>query len=62
MVRFPDREGHQIFLEPEGLDSDRIYPNGISSSLPEEVQREFLATIPGLEASGHAPSCLCDRI
>jgi tRNA uridine 5-carboxymethylaminomethyl modification enzyme len=49
VVRFPDRDGHQIFLEPEGLDSDWVYPNGISSSLPEEVQREFLRTIPGLE-------------
>jgi tRNA uridine 5-carboxymethylaminomethyl modification enzyme len=51
VVRFPDRRGHQIFLEPEGLDTRSVYPNGISSSLPEEVQREFLATIPGLEAA-----------
>ena len=51
VVRFPDRQGHQIFLEPEGLDTQSVYPNGISSSLPEEVQREFLATIPGLEAA-----------
>jgi tRNA uridine 5-carboxymethylaminomethyl modification enzyme len=49
VVRFPDRQSHQIFLEPEGLDTQSVYPNGISSSLPEEVQREFLATIPGLE-------------
>ena len=49
VVRFPDRDGHQIFLEPEGLDTHWIYPNGISSSLPETVQRAFLATIPGLE-------------
>ena len=49
VVRFPDRESHQIFLEPEGLDSYWVYPNGISSSLPEAVQREFLSTIPGLE-------------
>lgn len=47
--RFHDKERHQIFLEPEGLDSDLIYPNGISTSLPPEVQTEFLKTIPGLE-------------
>lgn len=47
--RFFDKERHQIFLEPEGLDSDLIYPNGISTSLPAEVQIEFLKTIPGLE-------------
>jgi tRNA uridine 5-carboxymethylaminomethyl modification enzyme len=49
IVRFGDRDGHQIFLEPEGLDDTTVYPNGISTSLPEEVQREILATIPGLE-------------
>jgi tRNA uridine 5-carboxymethylaminomethyl modification enzyme len=49
VVRFPDRDSHQIFLEPEGLETDWVYPNGISSSLPEDVQREILATIPGLE-------------
>ena len=49
VVRFAGREGHQIFLEPEGLDDDTIYPNGISTSLPEEVQRALLKTIPGLE-------------
>ena len=43
------REGHQIFLEPEGLDDDTVYPNGISTSLPEDVQRALVATIPGLE-------------
>jgi tRNA uridine 5-carboxymethylaminomethyl modification enzyme len=47
--RFYDKERHQIFLEPEGLDSDLIYPNGISTSLPAEVQKEFLKTIPGLQ-------------
>jgi tRNA uridine 5-carboxymethylaminomethyl modification enzyme len=47
--RFGDRDGHQIFLEPEGLDDDTVYPNGISTSLPEDVQRGLLATIPGLE-------------
>jgi tRNA uridine 5-carboxymethylaminomethyl modification enzyme len=51
VVRFAQRDSHQIFLEPEGLDDDTIYPNGISTSLPEEVQREFLATIPGLETA-----------
>jgi tRNA uridine 5-carboxymethylaminomethyl modification enzyme len=49
VVRFAGRETHQIFLEPEGLDDDTVYPNGISTSLPEEVQRDLLATIPGLE-------------
>jgi tRNA uridine 5-carboxymethylaminomethyl modification enzyme len=49
IVRFGDREGHQIFLEPEGLDDDTVYPNGISTSLPEDVQLALLATIPGLE-------------
>jgi tRNA uridine 5-carboxymethylaminomethyl modification enzyme len=49
IVRFADRERHQIFLEPEGLDDSTVYPNGISTSLPAEVQAEFLATIPGLE-------------
>ncbi|MDE1174906.1 MAG: tRNA uridine-5-carboxymethylaminomethyl(34) synthesis enzyme MnmG [Parvibaculaceae bacterium] len=49
VVRFGDRDGHQIFLEPEGLDDDTIYPNGISTALPEEIQEAFLRTIPGLE-------------
>ncbi len=49
VVRFADRARHQIFLEPEGLDSAIIYPNGISTSLPEEVQQAMLASIPGLE-------------
>jgi len=49
VVRFAERERHQIFLEPEGLDDPTIYPNGISTSLPEDVQRAFIATIPGLE-------------
>jgi tRNA uridine 5-carboxymethylaminomethyl modification enzyme len=49
IVRFTARESHQIFLEPEGLDDDTIYPNGISTSLPEEVQRALVASIPGLE-------------
>ena len=49
IVRFGDRDGHQIFLEPEGLDDTTVYPNGISTSMPEEVQSAILATIPGLE-------------
>ncbi|TGQ35016.1 tRNA uridine-5-carboxymethylaminomethyl(34) synthesis enzyme MnmG [Mesorhizobium sp. M00.F.Ca.ET.216.01.1.1] len=49
IVKFGDREGHQIFLEPEGLDDDTVYPNGISTSLPEDVQLAMLKTIPGLE-------------
>jgi tRNA uridine 5-carboxymethylaminomethyl modification enzyme len=49
VVRFKERESHQIFLEPEGLDDNTIYPNGISTSLPENVQHAFLKTIPGLE-------------
>ena len=48
IVRFGDRDGHQIFLEPEGLDDCTVYPNGISTSLPEDVQLAMLATIPGL--------------
>jgi tRNA uridine 5-carboxymethylaminomethyl modification enzyme len=49
VVRFAARESHQIFLEPEGLDDDTIYPNGISTSLPEDVQAALVRTIPGLE-------------
>ena len=49
VVRFAERTHHQIFLEPEGLDDDTIYPNGISTSLPRDVQEAFIATIPGLE-------------
>lgn len=49
IVRFSDKPSHQIFLEPEGLDSDLIYVNGFSTSLPEEIQREAIAKIPGLE-------------
>lgn len=48
VVRFAERDRHQIFLEPEGLDDDTVYPNGISTSLPEEVQQAVLETIPGL--------------
>ena len=49
VVRFAGRDRHQIFLEPEGLDDDTVYPNGISTSLPRDVQLELLKTIPGLE-------------
>ena len=49
VVRFAERDSHQIFLEPEGLDDHTVYPNGISTSLPEDVQAAFLKTIPGLE-------------
>src|SRR3954447_8932613 len=48
IVRFGERDGHQIFLEPEGLDDPTVYPNGISTSLPEDVQLALVATIPGL--------------
>jgi len=49
VIRFADRDSHQIFLEPEGLDDPTVYPNGISTSLPAEVQTALVATIPGLE-------------
>ncbi len=49
VVRFADKSAHQIFLEPEGLDDDTVYPNGISTSLPEDVQERFIRTIAGLE-------------
>jgi tRNA uridine 5-carboxymethylaminomethyl modification enzyme len=49
IVRFADRDSHQIFLEPEGLDDPTVYPNGISTSLPDAIQDQFLRTIPGLE-------------
>ena len=50
VVRFPDRERHQIFVEPEGLGTEEMYLNGLSSSLPERVQHEFIRTLPGLES------------
>ncbi|RYE76695.1 MAG: tRNA uridine-5-carboxymethylaminomethyl(34) synthesis enzyme MnmG, partial [Hyphomicrobiales bacterium] len=49
IVKFGERDGHQIFLEPEGLDDDTVYPNGLSTSLPEDIQQAFLRSIPGLE-------------
>ena len=51
VVRFPERDGHQVFLEPEGLDSEIVYPNGLSMSSPWEVQQAAIRTIPGLEAA-----------
>ncbi|MGG7566886.1 tRNA uridine-5-carboxymethylaminomethyl(34) synthesis enzyme MnmG [Rhodovulum sp. DZ06] len=51
IVRFADKDSHQIFLEPEGLTSDQVYPNGISTSLPVEVQEAYVRSIPGLEAA-----------
>ncbi|MCK9191474.1 MAG: tRNA uridine-5-carboxymethylaminomethyl(34) synthesis enzyme MnmG, partial [Sphaerochaetaceae bacterium] len=49
VVRFPDRERHQIFIEPEGANTEEMYLNGLSSSLPEDVQNAFMRTLPGLE-------------
>jgi tRNA uridine 5-carboxymethylaminomethyl modification enzyme len=49
VVRFVDKTSHQVFLEPEGLDDDTVYPNGLSTSLPEQVQLAYIKTIPGLE-------------
>jgi tRNA uridine 5-carboxymethylaminomethyl modification enzyme len=51
VVRFADRERHQIFLEPEGLEDDTVYPNGISTSLPADIQAALIASIPGLEGA-----------
>ncbi|MCX7899472.1 MAG: tRNA uridine-5-carboxymethylaminomethyl(34) synthesis enzyme MnmG, partial [Methylocystis sp.] len=51
VTRFAERDGHQIFLEPEGLDDDTVYPNGISTSLPADVQHKFVNEIPGLETA-----------
>jgi tRNA uridine 5-carboxymethylaminomethyl modification enzyme len=51
VVRFPDKDRHQLFIEPEGLETDEYYINGLSTSLPEEVQLEILRTIPGLESA-----------
>ncbi|MCY4241672.1 MAG: tRNA uridine-5-carboxymethylaminomethyl(34) synthesis enzyme MnmG [Rhodobacter sp.] len=51
VVRFPDKESHQIFLEPEGIDSETIYPNGISTSLPADIQEAYVTSIRGLESA-----------
>ena len=60
VVRFPNRGRHQIFLEPEGLDDETVYPNGISTSLPLPVQQEMLRSIDGLERARIAAARLCD--
>ena len=52
VVRFAEKTSHQVFLEPEGLDDHTVYPNGLSTSLPEEVQSAYIRTIPGLEQTG----------
>ena len=62
IVKFGERDGHQIFLEPEGLDDSTVYPNGISTSLPESVQEELLKHIPGLETCAHHSAWLRNRI
>ena len=49
MTRFPDKQSHIVWLEPEGYDSDLIYPNGLSCSLPEDVQEMMYRSVPGLE-------------
>ena len=50
MVRFSSKEGHQVFLEPEGLDDDTVYPNGISTALPKDIQDLYIRSIKGLES------------
>ncbi len=62
IVRFSEKERHQIFLEPEGIETDEIYVNGFSTSLPFEVQVELVRTIIGCEACRNHSSCLCRRI
>ena len=62
IVRFQDRTSHQIFLEPESLDNSVIYPNGISTSLPEDVQKAYVHSIKGLEDAADPAAGLCHRI
>ena len=62
IVRFGERDGHQIFLEPEGLDDDTVYPNGISTSLPEDVQLALAGDDPGAGKRPDDPGGLCHRI
>ena len=62
VVRFAERDSHQIFLEPEGLDDDTVYPNGISTSLPEDVQRAFLDDHPWARAARVIAARLCHRV
>lgn len=60
--RFPDKERHQLFIEPMGLDTEELYIQGLSSSLPEEVQIQMLHTIPGLEQARDDTPRLCHRV
>ena len=62
VVRFAERERHQVFLEPEGLDDHTVYPNGISTSLPEEVQAAPRRLHPRTGAGAHPPAGLCHRV
>lgn len=62
IVRFSDKESHQIFLEPEGLDTPEIYVQGFSTGLPEKLQLKLLQTLPGLEKMHHATASLCGRV
>ena len=62
ITKFPNKNSHQIFLEPEGLESDLIYPNGISSSLPEEIQERFVRSIKGLGKSYYYTTSICDWV
>ena len=62
MVRFADKARHQLFIEPMGLDTEELYIQGLSSSLPEDVQTALLHTIPGAGARGDDPGGLRHRI
>ena len=62
IVKFPDKLRHQIFLEPEGLDTNEVYVNGMSTSMPIDVQAAMLASIPGLEQARDDPARVRDRI
>jgi tRNA uridine 5-carboxymethylaminomethyl modification enzyme len=62
IVRFRDKNSHQVFLEPEGLSVDTIYPNGISTSLPEQIQEEYVRSIKGLGKSGNFATRVCYRV
>ena len=62
IVRFPDKLRHQLFVEPMGLNTEELYIQGFSSSLPEEVQIQMLHSVPGLRARGHDPPGLRHRI
>ena len=62
MVKFPDKARHQIFLEPEGLDTNEVYVNGMSTSMPIDVQAAMVASVPGLGARGDDPAGVRDRV